>query len=99
MQRVKHYGVTAAAGGASKRVSPAVNSQSGRRTLLIIQNTGANAGLCRIGEDVRGDGSDITIAAGTFLGFTNPDTCPWEAINLRSTAGTTFSIIEGISDK
>lgn len=69
----------------------------GTRTLLEIQNTGANPGFYHFKEAVQGDGSDFTLAAGAVKTFDQSDTCPTEALNLGSTLGTTWAILEQVT--
>ena len=88
--QLKQYVVVCAAGQA-QRPAPAVGS----RILLSIQNTGVNPGLVRLGNDVRGDGGDMSLVAGQFSPlFDQAETCPNDALNFYSVAGTTFSVIE-----
>lgn len=77
----------------SQRVSPA----NDLRTLLVIENTGANPGLVHFKEQVQGDGSDFLVAAGGFLNYQQSDTCPTEAVNIGSTLGTTWAILEQVT--
>lgn len=98
-QSMKHYGAQSVATAAasieatgSKRVAPG----NPNRTLLLIQNTGANPGFLRFSEACKGDGSDILLAAGSApLVWDQADTCPVEAVNLASILGTTWAINEG----
>jgi len=90
LPKLKQYSVICAANQA-QRPAPAVGS----RILLSIQNTGANPGLVRFGNDVRGDGGDMALGAGGFSPlFDKPETCPNDALNFFSALGTTFSVIE-----
>lgn len=98
VQSMKHYGAVSVAtvlalieANGSKRVAPAAPD----RTLLLIQNTGANPGLLRFSESCKGDGSDLVIAVGSFWLWDQADTCPVEAVNLASVLGTTWAILEG----
>lgn len=87
---IRQYVVIVPAGEAS-RPSPAV----GMRVMLSIQNTGANPGLVRFADVVRLDGGDMVLAAGQFSPLWNQrETCPNEALNFYSAAGTTFSVLE-----
>lgn len=94
-QRAKQYMVTAGAGAI--RPVPEVSNLTFSRTLLVIQNTGVNYGVVHFGEAVQENGSDFIVLAGETLSFTNPDTCPNEAINFQSPDGTTFAVLEGVS--
>ena len=95
------YGTTLAAGtdtpASSVRISP--KAGAGRRTLLMIQNTGANPGLVRFGEPILGDGTDLLFTPGSGLLFDRASTCPEGAINLGSNLGTTFAILEQVTPK
>lgn len=95
VQTLKHYGAVSDVGSntvnSSKRVAPL----NPNRTHLTLQNTGANPGVLRFSEPVRGDGSDILINTAQILVFDQADTCPVEAINLGSALGTTWAIVEG----
>lgn len=92
----KHYGGLAVAGSNTPQTSVRVAPTNPKRILLMIQNTGANAGLVRFEEPIQGDGSDILFAPGAGLLFDRGDTCPQGAVNVGSSAGTTFTILEGV---
>lgn len=78
----------------SVRLSPATPN----RTFLLIQNTGANPGLLRLGNKVQADGGDLTVPAGGAFGpFDIAETCPTESIDIGSALATTWAIIEGTS--
>lgn len=99
VQSIKHYGAVSKATLAanipneSERVAPLAPN----RTLLVVQNTGANPGLLRFGEPCKGDGTDLVVAAGAFVSWDQADTCPVEAINLVSILGTSWAILEGLT--
>lgn len=67
------------------------------RTLLTIQNTGANPGLLHFKEAVQGDGSDIAFAAGQIVTFDQAETCPREKVTLGSALPTTWAVIEQVT--
>lgn len=92
--RTKHYRMLVAANSNTPQTSVRASPQTPGRIAMWIQNTGANPGLLHIKENVQGDGSDFTLASGAFINFDQLGTCPTEAINVGSAAGTTFSIIE-----
>lgn len=62
--------------------------------MLFIQNTGINAGTFRFENSVQNDGGDVVLASFDSVKF-DVD-CPIEALNLYSTLGTTFAVIEGM---
>lgn len=95
VQTVKHYGFASLANADVTQGTVRVAPNNPNRTLITIQNTGANPGLLRWGEPCKGDGSDQVIAAGQDKTYDQADTCPVEAINLASIAGTTWAIVEG----
>lgn len=66
------------------------------RTLLTIQNTGANPGLLHFKEGVQADGSDIAIPAGGTITYDQADTCPREKVNLGSILATTWAVVEQV---
>ena len=90
------YGVTLPGGSNTPATSVRVAAKNARRTLLVIQNTGAQDGLLRFGEPVQGDGTDMLFTAGSGLVWDREMTCPELAINLGSANGTTFTIIEQV---
>lgn len=95
------YGTTLPAGSdtptTSVRISP--KAGAGRRTMLMIQNTGLNPGLVRFGEPILGDGTDLLFTPGSGLVFDRSETCPEGAINLGSNLGTSFAILEQVTPK
>lgn len=97
-QRIKQTVIRSAAATNTPETSVRLSPETPGRTFLYIQNTGASPGLLRFAEKVLGDNGDIMVAAGGFVGpFTIPETCPSEAINVGSAAGTTWAIIEGVT--
>lgn len=94
----KQYKVITAAGTATDATSRTAAPQAPNRTMLLIQNTGANPGLVHFGENVQGDGSDFLVASGASLPlWDQADTTPKEKINLGSAAGTTWAILEQVT--
>jgi hypothetical protein len=92
--RTKTYLVKVAAG--VNPTTPPVPTNP-RRVGLFIQNTGGTPGLMRFADPVKGDGSDIAVAAGAILPpWTQADTTPREAINFFSQNGTTFCVMETV---
>lgn len=77
----------------SVAASPAIDG----RTLLTIQNTGANPGLLHFKEAVQNDGSDIAIPAGQLVTFDQAETCPREKVNLGSALLTTWAVVEQVT--
>lgn len=96
MLRNKQYVVALplfAAGDKSTRPAPTTE----RRKSLFIQNTGANSALLRFGGEIRRDGGDILLTAGTGIMWDQADTCPIEDINCQALAGaTTLAVLEGV---
>lgn len=91
--RTKQYLVASPAAGPSTSPGPMVPN----RATLRFQNTGANPGLFRFGGATRGDGSDLTVAAGATVSYDqDASTCPKESLNFSSVAGTTWAVIEGV---
>lgn len=64
------------------------------RLALFIQNTGANPGLVRFGGPTQGNLSDILFAAGAWIKWDRPDSCPLEAVAVSSAAATAWCIME-----
>lgn len=95
---LKQYRALSLAGSqllGGSQVSPATPS----RSFLFIQNTGANPGLLQFKNPVKNDGSDLLIISGASFRSDqtySDDTLngPIESINLASTLGTTWAIIE-----
>ena len=92
----KQFKVITNAGSNAPQTSVAASPALSGRTLLVIQNTGANPGLLHFREPVQGDGSDILVAAGQLYSFQQSDTCPREKVNLGSAAATTWAILEQV---
>lgn len=96
-RRTKQYGLPVAAGtdnvAGAIRVAPA----NANRSMLIIQNAGANDGLIRFDSAVQGDGTDMVFAAGSGLVFDRENTCPEAEIWVGSALGTTFTFIEQVT--
>lgn len=98
MPRVlKQYAVTSPVGSNTPQTSVQISPNNDRRISLIIQNTGANPGLLQFSNPVKGDGSDLTIAALGILILNQDTTCPTEAINVGSALATTWAILESNS--
>jgi hypothetical protein len=94
--RTKQYRGVSAAGSNTPTTSKRISPNTPNRLMLTIQNTGANPGLLHFSEPVQGDGSDILFAVGQILIFDQPGTCPTEAINVGSTLGTTWALLEQV---
>lgn len=84
-------------GSNNPETSVRIAAGNGARTMLLIQNTGAADGLVHFGEDVQGDGSDILFTPGAGLLWDRETTVPEAAINIGSAAGTTFLIVEQVT--
>lgn len=97
LRRTKCFGQIVPAGSNTAETSVRVVPGNPERTMLVIQNTGANAGLVRFEEPVQGDGGDILFEAGSGLVWDRAATCPEAAINVGSLLGTTFSITEQVT--
>lgn len=88
----KHYPLASAAGGANTRPLPA----NDKRVSIVVQNTGGNPGQVRFADPTQGVGFDFTLAPGDTFKWDQADTCPTEALNLSSTYGTTWAVMEGV---
>jgi hypothetical protein len=93
----KQFKVITPAGSNAPTTCVAASPALPGRTLLLIQNTGANPGLIHFKEGVQGDGSDIAVAAGAFAPlFDHATTCPREKVNLGSASATTWAVLEQV---
>lgn len=97
VKKTMQYRGLAPLGSNTPETSVRVTAGNGARTMLLIQNTGANDGLVHFGEDVHGDGSDILFTAGAGLLWDRETTVPESAINVGSALGTTFLIVEQVT--
>lgn len=91
-RKTKTYPVVTQAGGASIQPVP----QNPSRIALFVQNTSVNPGLMRLGDPTQGQGSDILFAAGAFILWDQPDSCPLEALNFSSVLLATWCVMETI---
>ncbi len=91
----RQYLGAAPAGSVATPITTAIAPQNPKRIGLSIQNTGANPLLLQFNNKVKGDGSDLAIAAGVLLHWHTPETCPQGSIHIGSVLGTTCAILEG----
>lgn len=91
------YGVRLEAGTNTPETSVRVAAGNPERTMLLIQNTGANDGLVRFGGPILGDGTDILFTAGSGLLWDREMTCPESSMDFGSALGTTFTITEQVT--
>lgn len=93
----KQFKVITPAGSNTPTTCVAASPAIPGRTLLLIQNTGANPGLVHFKEGVQGDSSDIEVASKGFVPlFDQVATCPKEKVNLGSILATTWAIVEQV---
>lgn len=96
--QTKQTRVITAGGSNTPQTSVRAAPYTPGRTLIMLQNVGANPGLVHFKETVQGDLSDYTVLAGAYLPvFDQADTCPIEAINLGSALITTWVLLEQVS--
>lgn len=96
---MKQFKVVTPAGSNTPQTSVQASPAIPGRTLLFIQNTGANPGALHFKENVQGDPSDIAIPAGGSQKFDQDTTCPRERVNLGSALATTWAILEQVAAK
>lgn len=102
-RNTKTYGGTIPAAetpfGVPSIVSREIATNNPKRTMLLIQNTGAGDLRVRFGGPVLGDGTDLIFPGGANNGllWDKADTCPESSINFASVAGTTYSITEQLT--
>lgn len=103
--RFKQYLYTAAAAtNVPVQGQTAAAPQVDQRCYLLIQNTAAaNSALVQFKNPIKGNGSDLILAAGQAMLFdqTLPDgtpNIPIDAIYIGSQAGATVAILEGVYD-
>lgn len=100
--RNKQYRVILLAGSNTPNTSIQATPATPSRCSLLIQNTGANPALFQISNPIRGDGSDILLAAGASFLFNQlaPDGSfngPTESLNFGAALATTIAIMEGVA--
>lgn len=96
-RRTKTYGGIAPVDSNTAQTSVYVAPGNPDRSMLLVQNTGANIGLLRFGGAVLGDGSDTSFDPGAGLLFDRATTCPEASIYIGSVLGTTFSFTEQVT--
>lgn len=94
---MKQFTVLTPAGSNTPQTTISASPATPGRTLLFIQNNGANPGRLHFKENVQNDTSDIVVVAGDHVTFSQSDTTPREKINLGSALATSWVILEQVT--
>lgn len=94
---MKQFAVVTPAGSNTPQTSVQASPAIPGRTLLFIQNVGANNGSLHFKENVQGNMSDIQLTPGQFVQFDQAETTPKEKVNLGSAGGTSWAILEQVT--
>lgn len=93
---LKQFQILTPAGSNTPTTSVQASPGIPGRSLLFIQNNGANPGRLHFKETVQNDSTDIIIAAGDTILFDQSDTCPREKVNLGSLLATSWVLLEQV---